>query len=338
MDDERKNHGMWFFFSSHGEVCLKREIVYRISEEFHEQSVEMFLKSMDYTHQAMVKLKKTQESVLLNGKWVYLNTKMKEGDCLRILISEEGNSGNIMPYSRNFDIVYEDEDLLVINKPDNMPIHPSLNHYEDSLANALMNHFHQQGIDFVFRCINRLDKDTTGLTIVAKHYVSAGILNIQMVNREIKRTYLAFCEGIRIHGQFKEIQLQDVKTIRDIDRTLPKQGRIVLPIAREGDSLIRRCVNEKGEYAVTNFRHLNRINGIDMMEFQLESGRTHQIRVHMSALGYPLLGDDLYGGNIQHIKRTALHAKSLEFWHPILRTRMKFEAELREDMQGLLQS
>lgn len=322
-------------------------------------SVGAFLKSKHYTHQTLVNLKKTAKSVVLNGEWVYLKTGIKAGDELRIFVSEETDSLKILPCVCKLDIVYEDEDLVIVNKPSNMPIHPSLNHYENTLANALMDYYQKQGKHFVFRCINRLDRDTTGLTMIAKHYLSAGILYSQMEKREIKRSYVAFCEGMHVEDGFQEITLRDLRVSKRTEESIskasggefsksfaenflktwngkfPRSGRIDLPIYRADASLIKRCVNENGERAITNYRHVKKTNGIDVMEFRLETGRTHQIRVHMSSLGYPLLGDELYGGSCEKIKRTALHAAKLEFRHPITQENITVEAKLHTDMLEL---
>ena len=174
---------------------MKREINYTITSEFHNKTIEQFLKSQEYPHQAIVHLKKTQEGIKRNGIWAYVTEKLTEGDILSITLMENTISEHISPIQTEFSIVYEDEDILVIDKPANMPIHPSMNHHEGTLANGLMYYFENQNIPFVFRCINRLDRDTTGLTIVAKHLLSGGILSRQVSVKTIQRTYQAICEG-----------------------------------------------------------------------------------------------------------------------------------------------
>ena len=284
---------------------MERQILYIIDKDY--KSISDFLKSKVYTASNIAKLKKYENGILLNGVWAYMNQKPAVNDRLLVRVCENKKSENIVPVDIKLDIKYEDEDILVINKAGDMPIHPSLNNYENSLANALMHYY--KGENFVFRCINRLDKDTTGLTIVAKHFLSAGILNIAMQNRQIKRVYNAI--------------------VKDEGR-LPDADTIDLPIAREDDTLIKRKVSSDGQMAVTHFKVLKRFEKYSLIELRLETGRTHQIRVHMSHIGAPLVGDYLYNENDcgKSFVRPLLHSKSLEFIHPITGERMYLDFEL----------
>ena len=194
-----------------------------------------------------------------------------------------------------------------------MPIHPSLNNYENTLANGVADYYQQKGEAYVFRCMNRLDRDTTGLTILAKHMLSAAILSQDVANRAVHRTYLAIVEG-----------------------TLTGSGTIDAPIGRESNSLITRCIDyEHGERAVTHYRSLACHNDLTLVSLRLETGRTHQIRVHMKHLGYPLIGDYLYHPDMTKISERALHSSLLEFTHPITKKAMKLSAPLPTDMQKL---
>ena len=195
-----------------------------------------------------------------------------------------------------------------------MPIHPSMNNYGNTLANAVMWHFAQQKIPYTFRCINRLDRDTTGLTILAKNMLSAGILSNQMQKRQICKEYRAICTGI-----------------------VPDAGTICAPIARAAESTIERCVDfEHGEAAVTHYE-LEKTDGIlSLVKLTLETGRTHQIRVHMKYAGHPLIGDFLYNPEDTTMNRQALHCCRLKFVHPITGKEMVFEAPLPEDMKKIL--
>lgn len=215
----------------------------------------------------------------------------------------------------NFNIIYEDEDILIVNKPANMPIHPSLNNYNNSLANALAYYYKNKGEAFVFRCINRLDKDTTGLTIIAKNILSAGILYKDMSKRKIKRSYIAVTEN--------SPYLKDEDTID-------------LPIARVNDSLITRKVDFiNGERAVTHYKILEKTDDKAILELHLDTGRTHQIRVHMSFLGSPLIGDYLYNSKYSNSSdtRPLLHSYKLEFNHPINKNKLEFVAKIPKDMK-----
>ena len=252
-----------------------------------------------------------KESILLNDVWEYVTCRVKEGDNLCIHICEEESSEKIPPIELPFPVVYEDEDIVVVNKPADMPIHPSLNNYENTLGNAAAYYFAKQNKAFIFRCINRLDRDTTGLTILAKHMVSAGILQSQMVERRIKREYLAIVDGIIEEDE----------------------GTIDAPIGRKDGSTIERMVDcENGERAVTHYRVLERKANTTLVALKLETGRTHQIRVHMTHKGHPLLGDFLYNPSDDRMSRQALHAWHLSFTHPITGEEMSFEAPVPEDM------
>ncbi|MBD5542874.1 MAG: RluA family pseudouridine synthase [Lachnospiraceae bacterium] len=296
---------------------MHRTFNFQIETACHASTIYNYLRSKSFSRQSIIALKKIPESILLNGKWCYVNEKLSAGDCLTIHLIEKESSENIVPCEIPLDIVYEDEDILILNKPANMPVHPSLNHYEGTLANGVVYYYEKQGIPYVFRCTNRLDKDTSGLILLSKHMVAAGILSTMIAAGHIKREYLALV------SQGKE--------------PLPKEGTVNAPIARMSDSLITRCVDfQKGERAVTHYRKLQEKNGYDLISLHLETGRTHQIRVHMSYLGHPLLGDSLYYGNMELIKRQALHSYRLSFPHPITKEPMTFTAPVPPDMEKLI--
>ena len=291
-----------------------RKLSYRIEPEFYGYTIEKYLKLKGYSHGCIVYLKKTEEGIRRNGIWAYTKEKLEAGDLLETVFEEGDSSENIVAVEMPLDIVYEDEDIFVLNKPADTPIHPSQGNYDNSLANGVKYYYESKGIPFVFRCINRLDRDTTGLVIIAKNMLSGAVLNQAMVNREIKRTYLAVVKG-----------------------ELPKEGTIDFPIARKDGSTVERCVDfEKGESAVTHFECLRRSGEYSLAKIWLETGRTHQIRVHMNAIGHPLPGDFLYHPDFSKIGRQALHSWRLEFHHPVTGEVMKFEQELPEDMKKLL--
>ena len=289
---------------------MERQILYIIDKDY--KSISDFLKSKGYTASNIAKLKKYENGILLNGTWAYMNQKPARFDRLLVRVCEYKNSENILPVCIKLDIKYEDDDIVVVNKPSDMPIHPSLNNYDNSMANALMYYYRDK--NFVFRCINRLDRDTTGLTVVAKHFLSAGILNTFMQRREIKRVYNAIVED---------------------DGSLKESGTVDAPIAREDDTLIKRRVSKEGHRAITHFKVLKRLNGASLIDLRLDTGRTHQIRVHMSYIGHPLVGDYLYNERYYDKEnvRPLLHSKSLSFIHPITGENLYIECELPKDFK-----
>ena len=294
---------------------MERIITYHIDSTSAGLRIEQYLRRRGYSYQNLTLLKKMHESILLNGVWSYMRTPMEGGDILTVHIQEPESSPNIPPAALPLDIVYEDEDIIVVNKPAGMPVHPSLNNYENSLANALMYYYQEQGKPFIFRCTNRLDRDTSGLTVVAKHMVSSSILSGMGVRHEITREYLAIVRGV----------------------LSPPEGTIDAPIGRTGSSLIERKIDfEKGEHAVTHYHVVEEKNGHSLVSLILETGRTHQIRVHMKYIGHPLVGDYLYNPDMEYIDRQALHSHRLSFTHPITGEKMEFTAPLPADMRKIL--
>lgn len=296
---------------------MERRLCFSVTAQDNGRKIEEFLRQKGYSHHVLTHLKRTDHGIVLNGEWAYSSTKLQPGDVLEIRIREENSSDQIIPTPLPLAVVYEDEDLMIVNKPADMPIHPSINNHENTLANAVMYYFEQKGEPMVYRCVNRLDRDTSGLLILAKNMFSAAVLYTQSANRQIHRTYLAIVEG---------------KT--------PLSGTIDAPIAREQNSAIMRCVDfSVGERAVTHYRRLqyNEEKNASFLLVRLETGRTHQIRVHMKYIGHPLLGDFLYHpGATNLIQRQALHSCSLEFAHPITGKNLYFTASPPQDMQKVM--
>jgi 23S rRNA pseudouridine1911/1915/1917 synthase len=297
------------------EITMERTLIYDIQESDAGLKISHYLRRKGYSLQNLTDLKKMNESVLLDGKWAYLNQRLAGGEQLVIHIQEMESSEKVPPVELPLDIVYEDEDIIVINKPAGMPIHPSQNNYTNSMANALAWYYKQQGKPFIFRCTNRLDRDTSGLTVVSKHMLSGNIMSTMTARREFHREYLAIVRG----------------------SVLPPSGTIDAPLSRKPGSIIERTVDwEQGERAVTHYKVLEEKNGHSLVSLVLETGRTHQIRIHMKYLGYPLIGDYLYNPDMEHITRQALHSHRLSFRHPITGEPMEFTAPLPEDMANVL--
>ena len=294
---------------------MQRIITYTILSGDSETSVLSFLRKNGFSKHILTTMKRAEHAILLNGHPVFGRTVLKEGDVLRILVPEEngaadnGSAASIIPVQLPLDILYEDEDILVLNKPADMPVHPSAGNYENTLANGVAWYYKQQGENFVYRCINRLDRDTTGVLVLAKNPLSGALLSAQMKQRQIRRTYLAIVQGIA-----------------------PEQGTIDAPIGRAADSTIERQVDfANGESAVTHYERLDTYHSYSLIELHLETGRTHQIRVHMKYIGHPLPGDFLYNPDYRIIKRQPLHSFQLEFAHPVTGENMCITAPVPED-------
>ena len=295
---------------------MNRNIDYIIDEDSAGLRVEQFLRRKRYSGQNLSEIKRMPKSILVNGVHYYMRQELSTGDHLQVRICETQNSEKIPPTKLPLDIIYEDEDLLVLNKPAGMPIHPSLNNYTNSIANALAYYFQSQGKPFIFRCCNRLDRDTSGLTIVSKHLVSCSILSDMTKYREVHREYLAIARG----------------------SVTPSEGTIQAPLGRKEGTIIERTVDwEHGEDAVTHYKVVKEANGHSLVSLRLETGRTHQIRIHMKYLGYPLIGDYLYNPDMEYMTRQALHSHHMEFTHPITGAHMSFTAPLPEDMARVMQ-
>lgn len=294
---------------------MNRTLTYHITEDNAGLRIEQYLRRRGYSRQNLTDLKKMRESVLLNGVWSYLTQTISSGDSLIIRIQETKVSAKVPPSPFPLDILYEDEDILVVNKPAGMPIHPSMNNYYNSLANACAYYYQQQNKPFIFRCTNRLDRDTSGVTVIAKHMVSSNILSSYAYKHLIDREYLAIVRG----------------------NVIPSSGTIDAPLSRKSGSVIERIVDfEHGERAVTHYQVVEEKNGHSLVSLHLETGRTHQIRIHMKYLGFPLIGDYLYNPDMESIHRQALHSHTLRFAHPITEEQMEFTAPLPEDMKRIL--
>ncbi len=296
---------------------MRRVLSYTITTVSEGNTVGEFLRQHNYSRAMISKLKRTPKGIQKNGVDITVKGELIAGDRLQIELLEDV-SEKIVATPKALEVLYEDEDLLVINKPADTPIHPSVNQHTYTLANYVMHYCGTQ--KYTFRCINRLDRDTTGITIVAKHSLSASILGDAIQQREIQRVYIAIVEG-------------------EVDEA----GRIDLPIGRAPDTIIKRQIDkQKGQRAVTVYRCLKVFerNGkvYSVVQLELETGRTHQIRVHMAAIGHPLIGDFLYNPSSDELSRQALHAVRCVFRHPITAELKCIDAPIPEDMQSFMAS
>ncbi|MFZ5352145.1 MAG: RluA family pseudouridine synthase [Bacillota bacterium] len=293
---------------------MKDYNLYVIDRSYEGCELRTFLKrELKLSHRTLINLKKNN-SMKVNGETAYTNTILKVGDRLEITLAEEESEG-ILPEPMELDIVYEDEYMAVLNKPYNMPVHPTRRHYMGTLANGLVYHWMNRERSTVIRPVNRLDKDTSGLVVFAKNAHIQHLLSMNMAKPEFEKRYEAIVEGC-------------VEICK---------GTINAPIAREYEGRVKRTVREDGERAVTHYELKEQLKDASLLDILLETGRTHQIRVHMSYIGHPLLGDDMYGGSLKHIHRHALHAGSINMLHPITNQWLYLKAELPEDMKNVIE-
>ena len=234
---------------------------------------------------------KNNNCVFLNNKKCSINSTISLGDIVSFSLDYEEDNSNIVATNIPLNIVYEDECLLIINKQPNVAIHPSMLHYDNSLSNGVKFYFDSLGLKKKIRPVNRLDRNTSGLVIFAKNEYVQEFLIKQMKNNTFSKEYLAILDGI----------LNE------------KKGTIIAPIARKKDSIIERCVDESGDFSITHYKVIKEFNNLSLVNFKLETGRTHQIRVHSSYIGHPILGDDLYGNKSSLIYRQALHSYKISF-------------------------
>lgn len=262
----------------------------------------------------LLKLKRNNK-IYINNQIANINSKIVYGDTISILIDFEEDNSNIVPTKMDLNIVYEDDSYIIINKPAGIPIHPSMDHFTDSLSNGVKYYFNKINLYKKLRPVNRLDKNTSGLVIFAKNEYIQECLVREMKDNTFYKEYLAICNG-----------------------KFTKQSDIInAPIARKSDSIIERCVNENGDTAITEYTVLDYQPNpdISIVKCILKTGRTHQIRVHLSYIGHPILGDTLYGTTSHLIDRQALHAYKISFIHPITNIKVNYKAELPNDMKKL---
>lgn len=269
------------------------------------------------SYNLLVKLKKNKK-IFLNGINTYIDKNIKDGDEISIIIDFEEDNSNIVPTKMDLSILYEDEALLIIDKPAGIPVHPSILHYDNSLSNGIKYYFDNIKLNKKIRPVNRLDRNTSGIVIFAKNEYVHDALSKQMQNDIFLKEYITICNGL-----FEE-----------------KTGIIDAPIARKENSIIERCVNPTGAPAITHYKVLKEfeIDGKIFSELliSLETGRTHQIRVHMAYLGHPIIGDSLYGSESILINRQALHAYRVEFIHPISRQKIVITSNIPKDMSDII--
>lgn len=283
------------------------DVLIKVSEEFDKKTVLDILNKLNLTKNAIKNLK-FKGNISVNGENKTVRAVLNYGDAVKLHFFEEP-SKNIESVKMPIDVLYEDENILAVNKPPYMATHPSQNNYNNTLANAVMAYYNG---NFTFRALTRLDKYTSGVVIIAKNAVSASIISKQLYENSIK-TYYAILDGV----------------------PAKKEDTIVCPIGRSDDSIIKRCIRSDGKKAETHYKIIKEKNGISLAEVIIKTGRTHQIRVHMSHIGCPVYSDFLYGREIEGA-RLCLHCKSLEFFNPLTQKQMFLSARMPDDMQKII--
>lgn len=283
---------------------------YIVKSNVKEQSAKDYLKRHENISSSLWKKIKKQEEFFLNGQKIRpTRANVKPGDIIEFNISEQSK---VVPVELPLTVCYEDEYLLIADKPAGMLTHPLTFEAENTLANAVMYHYQKTGQNIGCHPLYRLDRNTSGLVVFGKTGQIQHLLGNS--HQKLQRRYLAL-----VHGKIT-----------------PPDGTVDAPIGRAKNSIILHEVNSAGKTAVTHYRTIRTYADYSLIELQLETGRTHQIRVHMSYLHHPLLGDDLYGGTRNLITRHALHAYKLQFIHPFTQKEILIEALLPPDMQKLI--
>lgn len=253
--------------------------------------------------------------IKVNGKVARLSLVLNKEDIVEVRLNTD-ESQNITPEKMDIDIIYEDEDIIVVNKPKNMVVHPTKSHQTGTLTNGLLYYFKETKQNCIVRLVSRLDMNTSGIIVIAKNQFSHMMLSKEMQANRVEKNYMAI-----IHGKVKN-----------------PQGTINLPIYRKEDMSIKRVIDARGQESITHYEVLKDYSKGELLKLTLETGRTHQIRVHLSSLGNPIYGDSLYGKEEdEYITRQALHAYRISFNHPRTKKLVDLEIGLPKDMLELIE-
>lgn len=273
---------------------------------------EVLLDKLNFSVRSLSKMKR-EKSVLVNGVYKKPSIKVYCGDLIEVKIEEE--KAKFEPQDLNLQIIYDDFDIIMVNKPPFMVVHPTKSHYNKTIANGISYYIDSNKENVKIRFVNRLDMNTSGLVIVAKNAYAHHTLSIAMSENKVKKTYITVVDGIIEEDE----------------------GTINEPIYRQTEDSIKRVIDERGQASVTHYKVIERLKNATVLEVSLETGRTHQIRVHMAHIGHGIIGDELYGCvDEKLIDRQALHAYELEFEQPRTKEKLKFKADIPKDMKELI--
>lgn len=293
---------------------------YTVTAQDSSRTVKSILKGRLELSERLVKRLKYAGHIFRNDIPVYVNAVVQAGDVIKAVIDFDEQNENIAPEKIDLDIIYEDDYLIAVNKPPNMVVHPTFGHPGGTVANALVNHFMKKGGSLLVRPVNRLDRDTSGIVVFALNQYIQEKLIVQMKSGDFTKEYL----GV-VHGHMEE-----------------KSGAIRLPIERMPGSIMLRRVSPSGAPSVTHFEVLEYFDDATYLRFRLETGRTHQIRVHCQSIGHPLVGDTLYTGCFEVdppdiISRQALHSSRISFSHPAEGRTLEISAPIPPDFAHALE-
>jgi 23S rRNA pseudouridine1911/1915/1917 synthase len=298
-------------YNESGEIM---NLSYQIDKDDHYDNILHVLKEQFLLSDRLITKLKKANKIYLNDLPTYTKKSVTVGDKVSVLIDFEEDNSNIVASNIPLDIIYEDDYLLVINKPANIAIHPSILHFDNSLSNGVKFYFDKLGLKKKIRIVNRLDRNTSGIVVFAKNEYIQECLIKQMKTKELKKEYLAIAKGI----------LES------------KSDTLNFPIARKEGSIIERTVSSDGDSAITHYDVVKEFNNLSLVHIVLETGRTHQIRVHFSYIGHPILGDTLYGSPSELINRQALHSYKLTFIHPVTKKELILESSLPNDIKNII--
>lgn len=288
------------------------ELTYKIKKNDSYQNVNSVLSNKFHISARLLSTLIKKKCITVNNQLTDTRNTIKSEDIICINFNYEEDNSNIVPTKMDLSIIYEDEWLLIINKPAGIAIHPSILHFSDSLSNGVRYYFDSINLKKKIRPVNRLDFNTSGIVIFAKCEYIQQCLSLQMANHTFEKNYLALIDGILSH----------------------KRGTINLPIARKPNSIIERCIDfENGQNSITHYEVFKEFKNTNksLVKCTLETGRTHQIRVHFSAIGHPLIGDSLYGSPSSLISRQALHCYRVCFIHPVTEKKICLESSMPKD-------
>lgn len=291
----------------------KYNIILYINEEENLTLKEVLLDKLNFSVRSLSKMKR-YKTVKVNNKYIKPGDKIEKGDLIQVEIMED--MADFKPQDLNLEILYDDFDIIMVNKPPFMVVHPTKSHFDNTIANGITYYIKEKNEKVKVRFVNRLDMNTSGLVIVAKNAYAHHTLSVDMRNDAVEKKYITVVKGIVENDE----------------------GTINEPIYRPTEDSIKRIVDEKGQASITHYKVLERLNDATVVEVKLETGRTHQIRVHMSHIGHGIIGDELYGYVDESlINRQALHAYSLSFNQPRTKENLEFKAELPNDIKNLIE-